>query len=103
MINLVQELLYVLLAPLAFRILLGKQPRLGGQLFVGLLKFILARLQLGGQSLRLLEQTFRAHGRLDRIENGANTDRELIKEGKVDLGKAVHRGELDYCLRLALE
>ena len=37
-------------------ILLGKQRRFRGQLFVGLLKLLLAGLQLCGQPLRLLEQ-----------------------------------------------
>ena len=42
-------------------VLLGEQPRLGAQLFVGLLQLALARLQLDGQLLRLLEQAFGAH------------------------------------------
>ena len=49
-------------------VLLGEQLRLGAQLLVGLLQFALARLQLDGELLRLREQAFGAHGRLDRVE-----------------------------------
>ncbi len=84
-------------------ILLRQQFRLGGQLFVGLLKLTLAGLQLDGQPLRLFEQAFRAHCRLDRLEDGANTSSQLFQEGKVDVVKAVHRCEFDDRFRLALE
>src|SRR5215467_8962388 len=103
MVHLVQELLDVLFFPLAFSILLGKQFRLGGELFVGLLKLSLARLQLDGQPLGLAEQAFRAHCRLYRIEDCAHTDSKLVEEGKVDLCKAVHCRQLNDRFRLVLE
>ena len=49
-------------------VLLGEQPGLGAQLLVGLLELALARLQLDGQLLRLRQQAFGAHRRLDGIE-----------------------------------
>ena len=65
-------------------VLLGEQLRLGAQLFVGLLEFALAGLQLDGELLRLREQALGAHRRLDGIEDRADALRELIEEGEVD-------------------
>ena len=53
-------------------VLLGEQSCLGAQLLVGLLQLALARLQLDGQLLRLLEQALGAHRRLDRVEHHAD-------------------------------
>ena len=64
-------------------VLLGEQPGLGGQLFVGLLQLALPRLQLDGQLLRLLEQALGAHRRLDRVEHHADARGELLEEGEV--------------------
>ena len=60
----------------------------------------LARLQLDGQLLRLFEQAFRAHRRLDGMENGANIDRQLVDEGKVAIAEAAHGSELDDRFRV---
>ena len=57
--------------------------RLCAQLFVGLLQFALARLQLDRQLLRLREQVLRTHGGFDGVEHDADDSRELIEEGKV--------------------
>ena len=64
-------------------VLLGEQPGLGAQFLVGLLKLALARLELDGQLLRLLEQALGAHRRLDRVEHDADAGRELIEEDEV--------------------
>src|ERR1044071_7080542 len=43
--------------------------RLGAELFVRLLQFLLLRLQFDRELLRLLQQTFRTHRRLDRVQH----------------------------------
>ena len=53
------------------------------QLLVGLLQFALAGLQLDGQLLRLLEQAFGAHRRLDRVEHDADALGQLLEERQV--------------------
>ncbi len=68
-----------------------------------LLERIVELAQFEGQPLRLREQGFGAHCRLDRIEDGANTSCELVEEGKVDVGEPVHRSELDDRFGFALE
>ena len=73
-------LLDLAVLPLDLGVLLGQQLGLGGQLLVGLLKLALARLELDGQLLRLLEQALGAHRRFDRVEHDADAERELIEE-----------------------
>ena len=65
-------------------VLLGEQLGLGAQFLVGLLQLALARLQLDGELLRLRQQAFGAHRRLDGVEHGADALREQIEEGEVD-------------------
>ena len=84
-------------------VLLGEQPGLGAQFFVGLLQFALPRLQLDRELLRLREQALGAHRRLDRVEHDADALRELIEEGEVDVGEAAAASQLDHRLGLALE
>ena len=64
-------------------ILFGQQLCLGGKLFVRLLQFTLARLQLDGQLLRLLEQPFGPHRRLDRVQHDADARRQLLEEREI--------------------
>ena len=84
-------------------VLLGQQPGLGAELLVGLLQFALARLELDGQLLRLLEQALGAHRRLDRVEHDADALRELLEEDEVGRGEGLERGQLDDGLGVALE
>src|SRR5271157_3597785 len=84
-------------------VLRGKQSCLGAKLLIGLLQLALARLELDGQLLRLLEQALGAHRRLDRVEHHADTRRELIEEDEVRGGKGFEGGQLDDCLDLSFE
>ena len=59
------RLLDLLVLALDLGVLLGELLRLLRELLVGLLQLALLRLQLGGELLRLLEQTFGLHRRLD--------------------------------------
>ena len=63
-------------------VLLGQQLRLGAQLFVGLLQFALAGLQLDGELLRLRQQSLGAHRGFDGVEHGADAQGELIEKGR---------------------
>ena len=63
-------------------VLLGEQLGLCAQLFVGLLEFALAGLQLDGELLRLREQALGAHRRFDGVEHDADALRELLEEGR---------------------
>ena len=56
-------------------VLLGELLRLLRELLVGLLQFLLLRLQLAGELLRLLEQPFRLHRRLDAVQHDADAER----------------------------
>ena len=82
-------------------VLLGQQPRLGGQFLVGLLQLLLLRLQLAGQLLRLLQQALGAHGRLDGVEHHADAAGELLEERQLRGGELAQRGQLDHRLDLA--
>ncbi len=84
-------------------VLRGKQSCLGAKFLIGLLKLALARLELDGQLLRLLEQALGAHRRLDRVEHNADTRRKLIEEDEVRGGKGFEGGKLDDRLDLAFE
>ena len=84
-------------------VLLGKQPCLGAQFLIGLLKLDLARLELDGQLLRLLEQALGAHRRLDRVEHDADTRRQLIEEDEVGGREGLERGQLDDRLDVSFE
>ena len=75
-------LLDLLVLALDFGVLLGEQPRLGGELLVGLLQLVLLRLQLGRELLRLRQQALGAHRRFDGIEHHADAAGELLEEGQ---------------------
>ncbi len=81
----------LLVLALHFRVLLGEQPRLVGELFVGLLQLFLLGLQFAGELLRLLQQALGAHRRFDRVEHDADGARELLEERQVRSGELVHR------------
>ena len=51
------------------------------ELFVGLLQFLLLRLQFAGELLRLLQQAFGLHRGLDPVEHDADGVGELFEEG----------------------
>ena len=97
------RLLDFLVLALDFDIALGELLRLLLELFVGLLQFALLRLQFAGELLRLLEQTFGLHRRLDRVEHDADRCRQLLKKHRLQRGEFVDRGELDHGFHLALE
>ena len=63
-------------------ILLGQQPGLGAELLVRLLQFALAGLKLDGELLRLREQAFGTHRRLDGVEDCADTLGQQIEESQ---------------------
>ena len=60
------RLLDFLVLALDFDVAFGELLRLLFELLVGLLQFLLLRLQLAGELLRLLEQALGLHRRLDR-------------------------------------
>ena len=66
------RLLDFLILALDLDVLLGELLRLLLELLVGLLQLLLLRLQLAGELLRLLEQAFGLHRRLDRVEHDAD-------------------------------
>jgi hypothetical protein len=61
------------------------------QLLVGLLQFLLLRLQFGGQLLRLLQQAFGLHRGFNAVEHDADARRELLKERQVRCGECAQR------------
>ena len=82
-----RQLDFLVLA-LDFRVLLGEQLRLVGQLLVRLLQLGLLRLQLAGELLRLLEQALGAHRGLDGVEHHADDAAgELLEEGQMRRGE----------------
>ena len=76
------RLLHLGVLALDFGVLFGQQPRLGAQLFVGLLQFALPRLQFHRQLLRLRQQALGAHRRLDGVEHRADALRQQVQEGQ---------------------
>src|SRR5579859_5270548 len=96
-------LLDFLVLALDLDVALGKLLRLLLELFVGLLQLLLLRLQHLGELLRLLEQAFGLHRRLDRVEHDADRGGELLEEHGLQGGELVDRGELDHRLDLVLE
>ena len=108
--QLVRLFLQVLAGLLHFRVLalhllvlVGEQPRLLLQLLVGVLQLFLAALQLLRERLRLREQVFRPHVRLDRVDHDADRFRQLLEERLVGVGEALEGGQLEHALHLALE
>ena len=85
-------------------LLLGELLRLLLELLVGLLQLALLRLQFAGELLRLLEQAFGLHRRLDAVEHDADAGGELLEEGRAAAAvNSVDRGKLDHRLDLAFE
>ena len=97
------RLLDLLVLALDLDVLLGQLLRLLGQLLVGLLQLGLLRLQLAGELLRLLEQAFGLHRRLDRVQHDADAGGQLLEEGEVRGRELVQRGQAEHRLDLALE
>ena len=75
------RLLDFLVLALDLDVALGELLRLLLELLVGLLQLALLRLQLAGELLRLLEQAFGLHRRLDAVEHDADAGGELLEEG----------------------
>ena len=82
------RLLDFLVLALDLDVALGELLRLLFELLVRLLQFALARLQLDGELLRLLQQRFRLHRRFDRVQHDADRGRELLEEGDCSSVKA---------------
>ena len=97
------RLLDLLVLALDLDVLLGELLRLLRQLLVGLLQLVLLRLQLAGELLRLLQQAFGLHRRLDRVEHDADAGGQLLEEGEVRGRELVQRGQAEHRLDLALE
>ena len=73
-------LLDFLVLALDLGLLLGQQRGLERDLLVGLLQFLLLRLQFAGELLRLRQQALGAHRRLDGVEHDADRARQLLEE-----------------------
>ena len=73
------------------------------ELLVGLLQFALLGLQFRGQLLRLLEQTFGLHGRLDRIQHDTDRCGQLFQERHLQIGECAQRCQLNNGLDLTFE
>ena len=97
------RLLDLLVLALHLDVALGQLLGLLLQLLVGLLQLLLLRLQLAGELLRLLEQPFGLHRRLDAVEHDADAGGQLLQEGGLQRGEGADGGELDHGLDLALE
>ena len=65
---------------LDFRVLVSELPGLLFEFFVGLLEFLLSRLQLHRELLALLEQALGAHGRFDRVHYHTDGLCQLFEE-----------------------
>ena len=83
------RLLDFLILRLHLDVAVGELLRLLLELLVGLLQLALLGLQLGGELLRLLEQTFGLHRRFDRIQHDADGGRQLFEES--DICRSVKR------------
>src|SRR5690349_7039771 len=83
-------LLDFLVLALDFDVSLGELLGLLLELLVGLLQLLLLRLQLGGKLLRLFQQTFSLHCRLDRIEHDADRRGELLEKHRLQRGEFVN-------------
>ena len=97
------RLLDLLVLALDLDVLLDQLLRLLGQLVVGLLQLALLRLQLGGELLRLLQQPFGLHRRLDAVDDDAHARGQLLEERQVGGREFVQRGQAEHGLHLPLE
>ena len=91
-------LLDFLVLALDLLVLVGEQAGLFLQLLVGLLQLLLPALQLLGERLRLLEQVFRPHVGLDRVDHDADRFGQLVEERLVRRAEALERGQLEHAL-----
>ena len=73
------------------------------ELLVRLLQLALPRLQFDRELLRLRQQALGAHGRFDRVEDGADALRQQVEERERAGAEVLQRRELDHGLRLAFE
>ncbi len=96
-------LLDFLVLPLHLDVAFGQLLRLLLELFVGLLQFLLLGLQFAGELLRLLQQTFGLHRRLDTVEHDTDAVSELFEKGQLRSRERTDRRELDDGLDLVLE
>ena len=80
-------LLDFLVLALHLDVALGELLRLLLELLVGLLQLLLLRLQFAGELLRLLQQAFGLHRRLDAVEHDADAVGELLEEGHLQRGE----------------
>ena len=94
------SLLDLLVLSFDLGILLRELLRLLRQLLVGLLKLLLLRLQLARELLRLLQQPFGLHGRLDTVEDDADAGRQLFEEGEVRGREILEGGQTEHRLDL---
>ena len=97
------RLLDFLVLAFHFDVAFGELLRLLLELLVGLLQFLLLGLQFAGELLRLLQQAFGLHRRLDRVEHDADAVGELLEEGHLRRRERADRAELDDGLDLAFE
>ena len=65
------------------------------ELLVGLLQLLLLRLQFAGELLRLLEQPFGLHRRLDAVQHDADAGGQLLEEREVRRRELVERRQSD--------
>ena len=96
-------LLDFLVLALDLGVLLGELLRLLRQLLVGLLQLLLLRLQLARELLRLLQQPFGLHRRLDAVQHDADAGRQLLEERQVRRREVLQRRETEHRLDLPFE
>ncbi len=70
---------------------------------VGLGQLMLARRELVGERLRLLQQLLRPHRGGNRVEHDADALGELVQKRQLDLRETIERGELDDRFDVTLE
>jgi hypothetical protein len=96
-------LFHFLVLALHLDVLIGQQLGLFFQLGVGLLEFLLLRLELASQRLRLLEQVLRTHVRFDRVDHDTDRFGELIEERLVRRTEPLEAGQFHDRLHRAFE
>jgi hypothetical protein len=90
------SLLDFLILALHLVVLFGELLSLLRQLLVCLLQFLLLGLQLGSQLLRLLQQAFGLHCRLNRVEHDPDRRGELLEKSQMRRGERAQAGELNH-------
>ena len=84
-------------------VLLHQQLRFFLELFVGLLQFLLAALQLMRERLRLLQQILGTHVGFDGVDDDSDTLGELIEQRVMGIVETFQRGQFQHAFDLSFE